>query len=69
MTPEEKAVEIVGKFMRYVSHWPKGEYDVQKDNAKQCALICVDEILSIDGNYLIERTFWQKVKQAIIDLK
>jgi len=35
MTPKEKAMEIAMKFDK------KGE----TDNAKQCALICVDEIL------------------------
>ena len=35
MTPKDKAMEIAMKFDK------KGE----TDNAKQCALICVDEIL------------------------
>lgn len=36
--------------------------------AKQCAIIAVKEILNIEGNYLIERGYWQQVKEAIQSL-
>jgi len=44
MTPSEKAKYLVEKF------YPLCEYEIghiqqKQDNAKQCALICVDEIL------------------------
>jgi hypothetical protein len=54
MTPKEKAMEIAMKFDK------KGE----TDNAKQCALICVDEILNTIL-YDIEIPYWQEVKQEI----
>ena len=53
MTPKEKAMEIAMKFDK------QGE----TDNAKQCALICVDEILEI--YQLDDYSFWKEVKQEI----
>lgn len=51
MTPaQEKAKELVYKFRPLVTTWdcywdvPRGEYEVIKD-AKQCAIICVEEII------------------------
>jgi len=62
MTPKEKAMEIAMKFDE------KGE----TDNAKQCALICADEMLKpsfINGKRydraLMEILFLQEVKQEI----
>ena len=54
MTPKEKAMEIAMKFDK------KGE----TDNAKQCALICVDEILEIPL-HLYGLDYWKRVKQEI----
>ena len=71
MTPKEKAIELVDKFCEY-SHTEfipqKGGYqkDSQIKNAKQCAFICVDEILneywSHDCN---RRDWWKQVKEEI----
>jgi len=56
MTPEKKAMEIAMKFDK------KGE----TDNAKQCALICVDEILNGSRLFYIEDyDYWKEVKQEI----
>jgi hypothetical protein len=62
MTPKEKAQELAMKFDKY------GE----TDNAKQCALIAVDEIikaLEIDAGNWIKwnetKKYWNKVKQEI----
>lgn len=64
MTPKEKAKELVGQYLDFGFHIKR---------AKQCALICVDEILKIKYNYLIPLeenekynvTYWQEVKQEI----
>ena len=64
MTPKEKAQELAMKFDKY------GE----TDNAKQCALIAVDEIIKAlnDDIYIQGETdidshieYWQEVKQEI----
>lgn len=74
MTAKEKAKELVWKFAEY-SHtdfdYNNGGYQVksQMENAKQCALIAVDEILKdkeiIDGMRVINDPYWQQVKQEL----
>ncbi len=61
MTPKEKAIELVGKLSMYFS---------ENAPAKQCVLICVDEIL--DSHYKVHNgvkpsiyKYWQEVKQEI----
>lgn len=54
MTAKDKAMEIAMKFDK------KGE----TDNAKQCALICVDEMLQFAYN--IE---WEKKEEALYKMK
>ena len=68
MTPKEKAIELVQKFNYDNKHFLM--YDV-----RQCALICVDEIISKGGtknviqyesNCFTNRVeYWQEVKQEI----
>ena len=59
MTPKEKAEELVGQFS-----W----IDCSSD-AKQCALICVDEIIGGSRLFYIEDyEYWREVKQEIIKL-
>jgi hypothetical protein len=55
MTPKEKAAYLVLKYMSKV---------VSKYVAKDCALVCCDEVLSYMG---ADRgvKFWQEVKQEI----
>jgi hypothetical protein len=57
MTPKEKAKELVDKYMCYAQ------------NAKECALIAVDEISSCIkwNHYPLDKEwrFWQEVKQEI----
>lgn len=57
MTPKEKAYELVCKFMKCTNGC------INIEEAKQCALIAVDEILKecID----IKERYWQEVKQEI----
>ena len=66
LTPKEKAKELVEKF----SDLEDREMYIVK--AKQCALIAVDEIISIkllwfqkDTEYL---DFWQEVKEELLKL-
>jgi hypothetical protein len=56
MTPEEKAKELVNKFLQV--------YDGRVPIAKKCALIAVEEVLGYMG---ADRgiDFWQSVKQEI----
>ena len=65
MTPKEKAIEIIDRFYIEVKFYEK---------AKQCALICVDEIMNLgllygdapfgDGGKQFY-SYWQQVKTEI----
>ena len=68
MTPKEKAIELVERFLETQSNTEE-LYD-----AKQCALICVDEIINtgvltdyikVDGYMLSLFEFYTEVKQEI----
>ena len=54
MTAKEKAMELVDKFQFM---W------MLKYDSKQCALICVDEILEFHDR--IDVKYWNEVKQEI----
>lgn len=68
MTPKEKAEELVNK---YLMNTPIGFHI---DDAKQCALIAVDEILNIaywqlyESGGQQEEKYWNEVKQHIEQL-
>ena len=76
MTPGEKADELVEKFMNY-SYFSDGNNSMNRqyqreNNAKQCALIVVDEIIIEYRVLMIETAFcydqfkyWQEVKTEI----
>lgn len=62
MTAKEKAKELIIKF-RY-----QEKYTLNIEVAKQCALICVDEIISACEYNLVEThnsVWWNKVKEEI----
>lgn len=73
MTPKEKAKELVYKFQKHALGIC--EDPIQIHNAKQCALICVDEMISLycihnsDDIKVTIKTeqfdYWQEVKQEI----
>ena len=81
MTPKEKAEELVDKFYQttpneYFVNEPigiKGRYK-SWEQAKQCALIAVDEILKEnlelpdEPETVVRYLFWQEVKQEIENL-
>ena len=64
MIPKEKAKELVQKMRVHSPVW-----EIEGD-AKQCALIAVDEILEMDLPILEEEAdtfydYWEEVKQEI----
>jgi hypothetical protein len=69
MTPKEKAVELMSKFVMYTQTL----YENDTSFAIECALIAVDEILKLESNngYYFDGTnvtsisYWQEVKQEI----
>lgn len=81
MTPEKKAMLLIGQFGPYAFAHTDNEFnsmiDSQHINAKQCALICVVELIELSNqweeaamNYYpaiqIEDTeYWQQVKEEI----
>ena len=62
MTPKEKAIELYNKMY---------DYSLFEEEAKRCALIAVDEILSelteipYGLEYLNRLNYWLEVKQEI----
>lgn len=68
MTPKEKAKELVNKY--YSDKCFNGNY-AEDYNAKQCALIAVDEIISslplmpYGMQYLCKIDYWKDIKQEI----
>ena len=61
MTPKEKAKELVDRFFIEVDSYGVTDI-VSQAKAKQCVLICVDEIHKVT-NY--EINYWEEVKQEI----
>jgi hypothetical protein len=81
MTAKEKANQLVDKFIWNCKHTEYVDDNRYKDsetirviNSKQCALICVDEILELqlelssDANAHNIAEFYKEVKQEIIKL-
>lgn len=58
MTPQEKAYELF-KNLRESLMWSEDS----DEDAKQCALVAVDEIS--EHCYQVMKPFWQEVKQEI----
>ncbi|CAB4147680.1 hypothetical protein UFOVP514_41 [uncultured Caudovirales phage] len=73
MNPKNKAAELVDKFYPRATSYSSDRKN-QKDNAKKCALIAVDEILksvpkqpsrSITMPHFEATVYWEEVKQEI----
>ena len=67
MTPQEKAQELVLKYLKVKTHQMFNGW-WHKMTAKECALIAVDEILFVVSKYndtQAEVSYWQEVKQEI----
>jgi hypothetical protein len=56
MTPKEKAEELFNKYLEINYHYYQ---------AKDCALIAVDEILNVIEVPSTEYKYWQEVKKEI----
>lgn len=59
MKPKEKAKDLFNKYFEHVEAF---SYDQQNNNAKKCALICVDEILTYDE---FAFKYWNEVKTEL----
>ena len=78
MTAKEKAIELVNRFWELDMLDDNGDlYWIGKENAKQSALICVDEMIreikeiQFNEDIFMEDTvisYWNEVKQEIIKL-
>ena len=87
MTAEQKAKELIEMFMKIEIHVRYEDFDSDIciasgnptiKNAKQCALICVDEILKAstiklspnsNGKFVYIDDYWQSVRTEIINFK
>jgi hypothetical protein len=71
MTAKEKAEELILKYQSgYVINRFSYQFQNDKEDAKQCAIITVDEILSINNERMYQLTgvkenFYREVKQEI----
>ena len=66
MTPKEKAKQLVNKFAMYLRANLMHDEDANED-AKQCALICLDEMLDIrNGLYVNEGSL---VQEYLLEVK
>jgi len=68
MTPQEKANELIEKFLPTVRGADRYNYNLESMNvfiAKQCALICVGEVIEIVSSDLNKYAFWLNVSNEI----
>jgi len=65
MKPKDKSIELVDKFVEYTDN-NSNTYLSYEQNAKQCALIAVDEIVKELYPTDIKRCeYWKEVKKEI----
>ncbi|PCJ57947.1 MAG: hypothetical protein COA65_08790 [Rhodospirillaceae bacterium] len=68
MTEKEKAKELYFAFDKYTYHG-RVSLEENKESAKQCALIAVEEIIKVvpmyTGNLNPNWKYWEKVKDEI----
>jgi len=72
MTPKDKAKELVDKFIEHTMEFDELDgYVEDKDNAKQCAWIAVDECIELLLNISPHMAFpqqveyWQEIKHEL----
>ena len=70
MKPKEKAQDLIDKYIEFTQEWDEIDgYVIDMYNAKQCALIAVDEILNeLDLQNHILRSYWYDVQNEINQL-
>ena len=64
MTPKEKAKELLDTF-KFADIYFVGGNKTMLQNAKNCALLCVDEIIDTLNQSTLEFEYWEEVKQEI----
>ena len=67
MTPKEKAEELFNNFYNHCFN-PDGYRSDNEDNAVECALFCVDEILKANQiwyEHSIPYKYWQEVRNEL----
>ena len=70
MIPKEKAKELVSLMLQHQSLEIEGHISERQlfENAKQCALICVDEMLDCNTTSVYweeDFEYWKQVRQEI----
>tara|TARA_R110000764_G_scaffold72464_3_gene148626 strand:+ start:5794 stop:6012 length:219 start_codon:yes stop_codon:yes gene_type:complete len=69
MTPKEKAIELTNRFAKVEPYFPTKETVLFMYEAKQCANICVTEILNDNPNIYdsdrLNHIYWKEVKEQI----
>ena len=73
ISPQEKAKELYTLFSKHAKYWDcYNDSPLEIDHTKQCALITVDEIISIKLLWFQKDTehldFWKEVKQELLKL-
>jgi hypothetical protein len=76
MTPKEKAKELVNKFNEYtvkaIKYFANGKIKECKEDAKECALIALEQLIEQENRYnngsFYPSKYWQEVKQEIENL-
>ena len=73
MTPKEKVNELVEKMLGDNNHYLNQNIEIDKLIAKQCALICVDEMLQVlwhnhEKNSEKMYRYYLEVKQELLKL-
>ena len=70
MKTKEKAKRLVEKFYKKIDYKTRANFDIKMEVAKECALICVDEIkeslryvLDFSGEESL--LYWDEVKKEI----
>ncbi len=72
MTAKEKADDLINEFYRRITGADEDSYDHGWEDARECALLCVEEIdQAIDFDWMEvqnldrQHAYWQEVKEAI----
>ena len=72
MEAKAKAKDLVNSFVNYANPGKTDSHIVKRHNAKQCALICCDEIIQVAHpdpyprkKTKMDREFWIEVKKQI----
>lgn len=64
MSPKEKAKELVLKYAMYIRSGYMFDEDADED-ANQCALIAVDELIKLSSCFEVTDNYYEKVKKEI----